>query len=84
MDWNMHPSYFTDEDVIYRRRGELDANRRRSMTDDDEDEAHSFGTDVISIRTTLELLEAKLLETGLDEITISTQRGTWTWKPRPN
>jgi len=54
------------------------------MTDDDEDEAQGFGTDTLSIRTTLELLEAKLLETGLDEITISTQRGTWTWKPLPN
>jgi hypothetical protein len=54
------------------------------MIDDDDDETQSFGTDVISIRTILEMLEAKLLETGLDEIVISTTHGTWTWQPLPN
>lgn len=51
---------------------------------EEDDIEDCFGSNVISIRAILEMLEAKLLETGLDEINIATTHGTWTWQPRPN
>jgi hypothetical protein len=54
------------------------------ISDDDEDVDNCFGTDVLSLRETLERLEAKLLESGQDEVIISTSRGSWTWQRAPN
>jgi hypothetical protein len=55
------------------------------MPDDDEEYIKGFfGADMLAIRAALERLEEQLLESGQDEVTIATSRGSWTWQRAPN
>jgi hypothetical protein len=55
------------------------------MPDNDEEAPEDcFGPDVLTVRDVLERLEAKLLETGQDEMIFSTSHGSWTWQRAPN